>query len=168
MLVAVSGRPGTGKTTLSKSLSRAVHACYLRVDSAETAIARQGAEVGVTGYAVVAELAVSNLQLGAVVVVDAVSPVPEARALWRDTAKRAGAPLLQVETILLDEAEHRRRVQTRESDIPGHRVPTWDEVAAGMWSPWDDDRDGRRLAVDTADAGDALHTVQSHIALLTR
>jgi predicted kinase len=85
-LVVLSGRPGTGKTTVARELSRRIGACYLRVDAAETALARMGAPVGVGGYAVIHELAVSNLQIGNTVVVDAVNPVPEARMSWLEAA----------------------------------------------------------------------------------
>lgn len=50
-----------------------------------------GTDVSVGGYAVVPELAVSNLLLGTTVVVDAVTPVAEARTPWREAAARAGA-----------------------------------------------------------------------------
>jgi predicted kinase len=158
-LVVLSGRPGTGKTTIAREVSRRTGACYLRVDAAETALARTGAEVGVGGYAVVHELAVSNLQLGSTVVVDAVNPVPEARTAWREAAGRAGARLVNVETVLADEAEHRLRVETRQADIPGHVVPTWDEVQGGEWTAWDEGRDGRRLRVDSTDTAAAADRV---------
>lgn len=164
MLLAISGRPGTGKTTLSKQLCRALGACYLRVDAAETALGRLGHTVGASGYAVISELAISNLELGAVVVVDAVSPVPEARSGWRGAAHRAGAALLQVETILPDATEHQRRVRTRLADIPGHRVPSWDDVLSSPWVPWDEDRDGDRIRVDTSDAGEAVAVVLDRLA----
>jgi predicted kinase len=93
-LTVVSGRPGTGKTTLATSLVRIRHACYLRVDAAETALRRTGLPVGIEGYAVIHELAVSNLLLGVDVVVDAVNGVPQARAGWREAAHRGRARLL--------------------------------------------------------------------------
>lgn len=158
-LVVLSGRPGTGKTTIAREVSRRLNACYLRVDAAETALARTGADVGAGGYAVVHELAVSNLLLGNTVVVDAVSPVPEARASWRDAAGRAGVTLVSVETVLPDPDEHRRRVETRLADIPGHEVPTWDEVQLGEWTSWDETRDGRRLLVDSTDTTAAVARV---------
>jgi predicted kinase len=136
-----------------------VGACYLRVDAAETALGRLGGDVGVGGYAVVHELAVSNLLLGNTVVVDAVNPVPEARASWREAAARAGASLVDVETVLADVAEHRRRVEARTADIPGHVVPTWDEVEGGEWTDWDEARDGRRLLVDSTDTALAVDRV---------
>lgn len=158
-LLVISGRPGTGKTTLARALCRRVGACYLRIDAAETALARTGLAVGVEGYAVVHELAVSNLLLGGTVVVDAVCPVPEARSGWRKAAERGRAALVQVETVLPDAAEHRRRVEGRRPDIPGHVVPGWDDVTAAAWVPWDERRDGRRLLVDTSDHARALEQV---------
>lgn len=99
-LIVISGRPGTGKTTLAKATAQELPACYLRVDAAETALVRAGAAVVTEGYAVIHELAVSNLQLGHTVVVDAVNPVPQARAGWFETAARAQARLVMVELEL--------------------------------------------------------------------
>lgn len=158
-LVVLSGRPGTGKTTIAREVSRRVGACYLRVDAAAAALARTGVEVGIGGYAVVHELAVSNLLLGTTVVVDAVNPVPEARTSWREAANRAGARLVHVETVLADAVEHRRRVETRLADIPGHVVPTWEDVRSGEWAAWDDARDGLRLRVDATDTDAAVARV---------
>jgi len=131
-------------------------ACYLRVDAAETALARTGAEVGARGYAVVHALAVSNLLLGNTVVVDAVNPVPEARRSWREAAEWAGVRLVNLETVLPDQDEHRRRVESRVADIPGHKVPTWDEVEGSEWNAWDEARDGRRLLLDATDTTSAV------------
>ena len=158
-LLVLSGRPGTGKTTIAREVSRRIGACYLRVDAAETALARSGAPVGVGGYAVVHELAVSNLLLGNTVVVDAVNPVPEARTSWLAAAGRAEARLVIVETVLPDQEEHRRRVESRVVDIPDHEMPTWDEVQRSEWVAWDEARDGRRLLVDTTDTAFAVARV---------
>ena len=155
-LTVLAGRPGTGKTTLATALARRLRACYLRVDAAETALRRTGLPVGVEGYAVIHELAVSNLLLGLDVVVDAVNPLPEARAGWRETAHRGRAQLLQVETWLPDQLEHRRRVEARTADIPDHQVPSWHEVESQAWVPWDTERDGARTLIDTSDSRDAL------------
>lgn len=155
-LCVLAGRAGTGKTTLARGIVRATAACYLRVDAVETALARVRDDVGAEGYAVVHEVAASNLQVGNNVVVDAVNPVPEARAGWRETAERCGARLIVLETRLPDADEHRRRVEARQADIPGHRVPTWQEVRADGWVPWCSERDGSRTLIDTTSATTAL------------
>ena len=163
-LLVFAGLPGTGKTTLARRLSRELGACYLRVDAVETALARLGATVGASGYAVVHELAVSNLLLGHDVVVDAVNPVPAARAGWREAARLGGAKLVLLETVLADPVEHRRRVELREPDIPGHVLPTWRQVQDADWVPWQEDRDGTRLVVNTADADTAWAQVLAGIS----
>ena len=155
-LTVLAGRPGTGKTTLATAFCRHRRACYLRVDAVETALARTGVQVGIEGYAVAHELAVSNLLLGMDVVVDAVNASPPARAGWVEAARRGGARLVQVETSLPKAAEHRRRVEGRAADIPGHVMPSWAEVCSAGWTPWDEDRDGPRLLIDTTDRHHAL------------
>lgn len=97
-------RAGTGKTTLARGLARAFGACYLRVDAVETALQRTGLLVGPECYAVVHELAVSNLLIGVPVVVDAVHPVPEARQGWAATAARANARLIVLKPACLTSA----------------------------------------------------------------
>jgi predicted kinase len=161
-LIVISGRPGTGKTTLAKATAQELPACYLRVDAAETALVRAGVAVVTEGYAVIHELAVSNLQLGHTVVVDAVNPVPQARAGWFETAARAQARLVMVELELPDLREHRRRVEERDADIPGHVLPTWDQVVHGQWTPWNEERDGEHLRIDSTNADVALaHLLQA-------
>jgi predicted kinase len=160
----LAGKPGTGKTTLARGLVSALHAVYLRVDAIETAVIRSGlAElpVGVVGYLVAQEVARSNILLGAVVVVDAVNPVPDARRGWRVLASETGVSLTVFETSLVDVEEHRRRVIARLPDLPGQSVPTWEQVGAGAYEPWDVGRDGPRIVIDTTDAQHALSTAIS-------
>jgi predicted kinase len=158
-LIVVTGRPGTGKTTLSRTLARRLGAAYLRIDAIETAlqVAREDpGPVGPEGYTVAHLVARTNLELGSDVVVDAVCPVPESRVPWSATAAEAGGRLIMFETSLADLAEHRRRVSERRPDMPGQRVPSWAEVTAWAWAPWDDRRDGPRTVIDTAVADDAV------------
>jgi predicted kinase len=166
LLLVFAGLPGTGKSTLAQWISRRRGAAYLRVDAAETALARSGAGAGASGYAVVHELAVGNLGLGHDVVVDAVNPVPVARAGWHEAAERGRADLVFLETTLPDEVEHRRRIEERVPELPGHVLPTWQEVQDCDWVPWEESRDGSRLVIDTADLQEACRRMVTGLAAL--
>lgn len=147
MLIVLSGLPGVGKTTIARELARAIGAVYLRIDSIEHALRGGGVKVEAEGYRVAHAIAEDNLRLGRAIVADCVNPWPLTRDEWREVARRAGARALDVEIVCSNEEEHRRRVESREADIPGHTLPTWQEVAARDYRPWDD---GARLVVDTA------------------
>jgi hypothetical protein len=65
-----------------------------------------------------------------------VNPVVEAREAWREIAAKTAAPLLEIEVVCSDAAEHRRRVELRRSDIEGLVPPTWDEILERHYVPW--------------------------------
>jgi hypothetical protein len=67
-------------------------------------------------------------------------------------ALASSARLIVFETVLADEAEHRRRVATRRPDLGGQIVPTWDQVVAGDHVTWDEVRDGPRRVIDMTDS----------------
>ncbi|UVH52385.1 AAA family ATPase [Pseudomonas sp. CBSPBW29] len=139
MLIVFSGLPGTGKTTIAKALAAQTGAVYLRIDTIEQAIRDAGVleqGVGSSGYQVANALALSNLLLGHTVVADCVNPVAESRQAWRDTALRAGKPLVNIQVICSDTPEHQRRVESRTSDIPGLAPPSWQSVLAHEYEPW--------------------------------
>jgi predicted kinase len=166
VLVALAGRPGTGKTTLARGLAAALDAVYLRIDAIETAVIRSGVArppVGAVGYVVAHEVARSNLLLGKSVVVDAVNPVSDARNGWRVLASEIDVQLIVFETILGDREEHRRRVTARRPDLADQSVPTWEQVEATEYEFWATERDGPRSAIDTTDADAALATALAHL-----
>ncbi len=146
MLIVLSGLPGVGKTTVARALARAANAVHIRIDTIEQALREAGVAVEAEGYRVAYAVAEDNLRLGHRVIADSVNPWPLTRREWRAVAARADAAVLDVECVCSDLAEHRLRVETREPDIAGHRLPTWPEVIARDYRPWTEDR----LVIDTA------------------
>lgn len=154
MLVVFGGLPGTGKTTVARAVAVRLRACYLRIDAIEQAmraagVLAGGGDVGPAGYMAAYALAEANLALGLSVVADCVNPLPVTRAAWRAVASAVSAPVLEVEVVCSDPAEHRRRVETRTVDVPGLVPPTWEAVRRREYHPWT----GPRLTIDTAALG---------------
>jgi predicted kinase len=149
-LVVFGGLPGVGKTTLAKALARSVPALLLRIDAIETAVRTTGAvgaaEMGAVGYVVAAAVARDELLVGRTVVIDAVNPVESARVMWRELADATRASLRIVEVVCSGESEHRRRVETRITDLAGGYLPSWQEVLDREYEPWTEPR----LTIDTA------------------
>jgi predicted kinase len=146
-LIVFSGLPGTGKTTISKALAAKLNAFYLRIDTIEQAMKSAGvAGIGPAGYVVANALAEANLLLGRSIVADCVNPVRDSRLGWRKVATLASARLVNIHLICSDTAEHRRRVEGRVADIPGHILPTWEAVTRHEFEARDDDH----LLLDTA------------------
>ena len=146
MLIILSGLPGTGKTTIARELARAIGGVHVRVDSIEQALRAGGLTVAGEGYDVAYAVAEDNLALGLPVIADSVNPIPLTRDAWRAVATRARVRSVDVEVICSDADVHRQRVETRVADIPGHRLPTWQEVVDREYHPWT----GERLVLDTA------------------
>lgn len=137
MLIVFSGLPGSGKTTIARTLAPHLGATYLRIDSIEQGLRDAGlAEVGKAGYQIALQLAEANLALGNPVLADCVNPVAESRQAWSDLAQRLGVLLLDVEVICSDHREHRRRVETRQVDVPGLQAPSWQSVLDHDYQAW--------------------------------
>jgi predicted kinase len=163
-LVVFGGLPGTGKTTLARELARGLDATYLRIDEIEQALRFSGTlsgEVGPAGYMAAYALAESNLRLTRTVVADCVNPISITREAWWQVAKSAGARMVDVEVICSDPVEHRRRVETRSTDVAGLQLPTWQDVLRRKYEPWD----RARIVIDTASrtVAEVLAEVQSRI-----
>ena len=149
MLIVFAGLPGTGKSTLSRELARRLDAVWLRIDSIEQAIRDSGVvpeSIYDTGYRAAYAVAEDNLRLGRDVIADSVNDWMLVRDAWRDVGVRAGARVVEVETICSNLDEHRRRIETRAGDVPGLVLPTWADVTQRDYHAWDRDR----LIIDTA------------------
>src|SRR5439155_8271965 len=104
-------------------------------------------------------LAADNLGLGLSVVADSVNPLQLTRAAWRDVARCAGVPFVEIEVVCSNEAEHRSRVEARSTDICELRLPSWEEVVRRDYEPWD----AEHLVIDTAG-----QSVEQSVAALER
>ena len=159
MLLIFGGLPAVGKTAIAAGLARDIGAVHLRIDSIEQAMRNSGITVsGPEGYEVAYAIAEDNLRLGRTVVADSVNPIEITRTAWRNVAQRAGTRFIEVEFVCSDQAEHRRRVETRTADIAGHILPTWQEVRDREYEPWKAD-----IVIDTAG-----QDVEASVAELSR
>lgn len=149
MLIIFGGLSGTGKTVIARELARQIGAVYLRIASIEQAVRDSAAftpPVDDTGYRVAHSIAEDNLRLGRTVVADSVNPLALTRDAWLEVARRAGVTAAEVEIKCSDVNEHRRRVETREGDISGLWLPTWEEVVSREYHAWE----RQHIVVDTA------------------
>ncbi len=148
MLIVFGGRSGTGKTTLARMLAAALDATFVRIDAIEQAAVDSGEvvhPVGELGHRVGYAMARDNLVQGRVVVADSVNPVEITRRTWRAVGDAAGVPVVEIEVVCSDAGQHRVRVETRRSDIPGLPLPTWGEVVGRNYEIWNAD-----IVIDTA------------------
>lgn len=148
-LIVLAGLPSTGKSAIARELARCTGAVWLRVGSMDQAIWAAGtapSDLRDWTYRAAQAVACDNLLLGHDVIGDCVNDSQGARDRWQDVGLRAGAEVRWLEIVCSDPEEHRRRVETRTSDIPGLVLPDWQAVTAHEYHPWDRDH----LTIDTA------------------
>ncbi|MEM1229789.1 MAG: AAA family ATPase [Pseudomonadota bacterium] len=147
MLLVLAGLPASGKSTLARGIARALGATCLRIDSIEQALRDASQiDVQVEGYAAAYAIAADNLALGLTVVADSVNPINVTRAAWRAVGQAAAVPVVELEVICSDRDEHRRRVESRATDVPNLVLPAWQDVIHRDYEPWD----RARIVIDTA------------------
>jgi predicted kinase len=148
-LIALAGLPGVGKSSIAQHLARRCRAIWLRIDSMDQAIWASGtapSDLLDWTYRAAQAVAADNLTLGWDVIADCVNYCQEARDGWEATAQRAGAEVKWLEVVCGDPSEHRRRIETRSSDIPGLALPDWHAVTLRAYDDWNHDR----FVIDTA------------------
>jgi predicted kinase len=149
MLIILGGLPASGKTTVARELARQLGAVHVRIDSIEQAIRASGVvarSIDDAGYRVGYAVAEDNLRLGRTVIADSVNPLSITRDAWVASARRAAVRAIEIEITCSDAAEHRRRVETRTTDVPGLPALSWRDVVARDYQPWDRER----VVIDTA------------------
>ncbi|MGK4187413.1 AAA family ATPase [Rothia koreensis] len=131
-LIAISGLPGVGKTSVAEILAARTRSVHLSIDAVEESILAcglpSGWQVGVAAYEAVGAMAEQNLGLGHDVIVDAVNDSEEARQTWRTAASRTGAHLHFVHLVISDVGEHERRLMGRDRGFAHVGEPTWSDV----------------------------------------
>jgi len=148
-LIVMAGLPAAGKSSIARELARRIGAVWLRIDSMDQAIWASGtapSDLRDWTYRAAQALAADNLGLGRHVIADCVNDRQEARDGWAAIGHRIGADVVWLEIVCSDPVEHRRRVETRTSDVPGLRLPDWNAVATREYHPWSHDR----LTIDTS------------------
>ncbi|MFL9863583.1 AAA family ATPase [Paraburkholderia fungorum] len=168
MLIAFAGLPGTGKTTVAQTLARKLAAVYLRIDTLEQAFIASGsggADVGPAGYLAGYAVAKDNLRLGLTVIADSVNALHVTRNAWRRVALEAGVPIFEIELMCSDATAHRLRVEARQADIPGHKLPTWKGVLERQYDPWE----SAHLVVDTANVSveQVVETITHRLSMVS-
>lgn len=145
-LFILSGLPASGKSTLGQLLAGRVGAAYVRIDTIEHAL-REVCSVDPQdeGYQLAYRMAADNLRAGISVVADSCNPIDLTRRAWDRVAVDAGARCVNVEVVCSDLHEHRKRVETRRSTVPGLTLPTWHDVTTREYHPWT----AARVVVDT-------------------
>ena len=154
-----------GKTTVAAALARRVGANFVRIDAIETGIAlasELSLTAGAAGYVVGNQVVRSMLVGGMDVIVDAVNPVAAAWQGWIDLAVELGVSILTVEVVCSDKNLHRRRIESRSPNLPGHVMPTWEDVSRLSYEPWP----FADLVVDSADVDhDPVEVIVSRLRI---
>jgi predicted kinase len=142
MLIAMTGLPGAGKSTIAEVLGGRLSASVVSVDPIESAILEAGIDsdqpTGLAAYLVAETIAGLVLESGHDVIVDAVNGVDPAREQWVDLARSRGETLRFIEVICSDPELHRERLEARGRRLPHLNEPSWHAVEQSLdeYSPW--------------------------------
>jgi predicted kinase len=147
ILFILSGLPAAGKSTLSKLIAQEYGAVYLRIDTIEQALKDLcHCEVQGEGYRLSYRIAGDNLKLGQNVVADSCNLINLTREEWENVATENNSIFINIEILCSNKEEHKKRIETRKSEIKGLKLPTWKDVENRKYHSWKTER----IIIDTA------------------
>jgi len=141
-LLALTGLPGVGKSTVAGAIADHTSALVVSVDPIEDALHRSGLkpsfETGLAAYLVAEVVARGALEQGLSVVIDAANYVNAARRHWAALADRLDVSIRWVEVVCSDERLHRERLAIRSRGYADALELDWDAVARrrDVTEPW--------------------------------
>ena len=147
VLFIFSGLPASGKSTLAKLIAKEYNATYLRIDTIEQGL-RDLCNIDVQGegYRLAYRIADDNLNIGRNVVSDSCNPLKLTRKEWKEVAEKSNSIFINIEIICSDKEEHKKRAETRKSEVNGLHLPTWEEIENREFHAWEQER----IIIDTA------------------
>lgn len=147
VLFILSGLPGSGKSMLSQYIAEKYQAVYLRIDTIEQGLRDLcNFDIAGEGYELSYRIAADNLRLGINVVADSCNPIIFTRKKWEKVAENSNSVFINIEVICSDKNEHRKRIETRITEVENLKLPTWKEVENREYHPWESER----IVIDTA------------------
>jgi predicted kinase len=144
VLVAMSGLPGAGKSSIAVAVARELGLVLLELDHLEAPLLRRGVDgdtLGWSGYEMLTAIAEDNLLLGSGVLIDSVLWTNEWRDRWAALAGRCGAGWRPMEVVCSDPATHQARVGERHLRCDAFK-PSWETMVErrNWYEPWRDPR----------------------------
>jgi len=147
ILFILSGLPASGKSTIAKLIVREYKAVYLRIDTIEQGLRDLcNFKVQGEGYRLSYRIANDNLALGQNIVSDSCNPIDLTRKEWEEVAQMNNSIFINIEILCSNKEEHRKRIETRQTEIKGLKLPVWQEVETREYHSWKNER----IIIDTA------------------
>ncbi len=136
-LYIFSGLPGIGKTSIAKEFAIRTRAVFIRIDTIEQALRNVcNIDVQGEGYRLSYQIVADNLALGSEIVFDCVNPWELTRNEIESIAILQNSKYFNIEIICSNIEEHKKRVEKRQADIAGFKLPTWNEIQNKDYHKW--------------------------------
>jgi predicted kinase len=143
VLVALSGLPGAGKSSIAHGLAVELGLCLIELDRIEAPVLRRvsGDLFAWAGYEILTSLAEDHLCLGHSTILDGVCWTRSIRTQWAELAQARNARLRPIE-VVCDETLRRTRLTRRRRGDRGLPDVDWQrmEQARSMYESWDTPR----------------------------